>query len=80
VICFQQSAFVDALPSTTLSLSAHGVRDAGAGGTDPAAAIQLRLAVMSRDAMHRMLLAWDGTDDRPRLGRVGTIGHVTPLL
>jgi hypothetical protein len=35
---------------------------------------------MSRDAMHRMLLAWDGIDDRPGLGRVGTIGHVTPLL
>jgi hypothetical protein len=29
VIRFQQSAFVDALPSTTLSLSAHGVRDPG---------------------------------------------------
>ncbi len=59
VISFQDNALIDAMPNPKLMLDAHAIRKVGAG-TDPAAAIQLGLATMRQDAMHRMLLIWDG--------------------
>jgi uncharacterized membrane protein len=63
-ISFQQDALIDALPNTHLSLGSSAMREA-CTGTDPAAAIQLGLATMQKDAMHRLLLIWDGN---PTLG------------
>ena len=42
-----------------LTLDTKAIRDPG-NGTDPAGAIQLALAALHRDAMHRLLLLWDG--------------------
>lgn len=58
-ISFNENAYIDALPNTTLALEARAVRGAG-NGTDVAAAIRLALASMGRDARHRFLLIWDG--------------------
>ena len=59
VLSFHQSALIDTLPSTKLALDTRAVREPGSG-TDVASAIQLALASMSDDAMHRLLLVWDG--------------------
>lgn len=59
VISFTNRSLIDAMPGTRLELGAHPIRDSG-NGTDPAAALQLALATMRRDAMHRMVLIWDG--------------------
>jgi uncharacterized membrane protein len=59
VLSFHQAALIDALPSTKLALDSRGVREPG-NGTDVGSAIQLALASMSKDAMHRLLLVWDG--------------------
>src|SRR5688572_4842648 len=59
VISFQESALIDAVPSERLTLDARAIRAAGRG-TDVASAIQLALATLRRDAMHRLLLIWDG--------------------
>jgi uncharacterized membrane protein len=59
VLSFHQSALIDALPNTKLALDARAIRETG-NGTDAASAIQLALASMSKDAMHRLLLVWDG--------------------
>ncbi|MDW8262130.1 MAG: hypothetical protein RMJ35_06360, partial [Phycisphaerales bacterium] len=59
VISFHSQAQIDAVPNTTLALDARPIRDPGQG-TDVAAAIQLALATLGRDAMHRLLLIWDG--------------------
>ena len=59
VLSFHQSALIDALPGTKLALDSRAIREMGSG-TDPASAIQLALASMSKDAMHRLLLVWDG--------------------
>jgi uncharacterized membrane protein len=58
-ISFNERAFIDEIPSARLSLEARAVRDRGTG-TDAAGAIQLGLASLSNDAMHRILLIWDG--------------------
>lgn len=58
-ISFNERAYIDAIPSPTLSLDARAVRGAGTG-TDAAGALQLGLASMGSNAMHRMLLIWDG--------------------
>ncbi len=58
-ISFNEHAFIDAIPSPRLSLEARAIRDRGTG-TDAAGAIQLGLASMGNDSMHRMLLIWDG--------------------
>src|SRR6516164_3085563 len=58
-ISFQNTALIDSLPNTHLSLESKAIRDPGSG-TDAAAAIQLGLATLRKDAMHRMLLIWDG--------------------
>jgi hypothetical protein len=58
-ISFMQDALIDALPNTHLVQNTNAIREE-CTGTDPAAAIQLGLATMQKDAMHRMLLIWDG--------------------
>lgn len=59
VISFDSRAAVDALPNTTVALGTSAIREPGSG-TDVAAAIQLALATMNKDAMHRLVLLWDG--------------------
>ena len=59
VIGFANRAIIETLPSTRLDLGARAVAEGG-NGTDVASAIQLALATQSNDAMHRLLLVWDG--------------------
>ncbi|HLL90995.1 MAG TPA: VWA domain-containing protein [Tepidisphaeraceae bacterium] len=59
LVSFRNNASIDAMPNTTLQLSAGAIREPGSG-TDVAAAIQLALATAGKDAMHRFVLAWDG--------------------
>lgn len=59
VISFHSDAQIDAMPHERLMLESRTQRDVGSG-TDVASAIQLALATLSRDAMHRLLLIWDG--------------------
>jgi uncharacterized membrane protein len=59
VIGFANNAQIDAMPNTTLALDAKAIRER-ADGTDISAAIQLALATMSQDAMHRMVIMTDG--------------------
>jgi uncharacterized membrane protein len=60
-ISFNEQPFIDAIPSEKLSLNARAIRGPGTG-TDAAAAIELGLASMDSNAMHRLLLIWDGND------------------
>ena len=59
VISFKEDALIDAPPEEKLQLDTRAMRDPG-HGTDTAAAIQLALASLHKDAMHRLLLVWDG--------------------
>jgi len=59
LISFNERARVDAMPSKDLRLDTRGVPDPGTG-TDVESAIQLGLATLSPDTMHRMVLVWDG--------------------
>jgi uncharacterized membrane protein len=59
IISFNERAKVDLMPSKDIKLDTRGVPDPGSG-TDVEAAIQLALATMSPDAMHRLVLVWDG--------------------
>ncbi|HEX4797032.1 MAG TPA: VWA domain-containing protein [Humisphaera sp.] len=59
IISFNERARVDLMPSTDLKLDTRAVPDPG-NGTDVEAAINLALATMSPDAMHRLVLVWDG--------------------
>ncbi len=59
VISFQENSLIDAVPCERLALDARAIPPAGRG-TDVASAIQLALATLRRDAMHRLLLIWDG--------------------
>jgi len=59
VISFDSTAAIDALPNTSLALGTGAIRDAGSG-TNVADAIQLALATMDKDSMHRLVLLWDG--------------------
>lgn len=59
VISFSDRAYVDSVADTTLRLDARAIRERGSG-TDVASAIQLGLATLHKDAMHRLLLIWDG--------------------
>src|SRR5665213_2548448 len=61
IISFQEQARVDAMPSTDLKLDTRGIPDYGSG-TDASAAIELALASMSPDTMHRILLIHDGNN------------------
>ncbi|HTW93749.1 MAG TPA: VWA domain-containing protein, partial [Tepidisphaeraceae bacterium] len=59
-IVFNETPSIDLLPDKEIMLNpATAIRNAGTG-TDAAAAIQMALATMSHDAMHRMVLIWDG--------------------
>ena len=62
LISFDRDATVDAAPNPELILDARGTRDS-ANGTDVAGAIQLALATMSREAMDRLVLIWDGNQN-----------------
>src|SRR5947209_5688982 len=59
VISFKERSLIDVMPSRELRLDTHAIPDPGTG-TDAAAAIQLGLATLSKEAMHRLLLVWDG--------------------
>jgi uncharacterized membrane protein len=59
VISFHSNAMIDAMPNTRLTLDARAIRDTG-NGTDVASALQLAMATLGRDAMHRLVLIWDG--------------------
>ena len=59
IISFQEQAQVDSMPSADLRLDTRAIPEHGSG-TDASAAIQLALASMSPDAMHRILLIHDG--------------------
>ena len=59
VISFKEDALIDAPPEERLEFDTRAIRDPG-HGTDAAAAIQLALASLHKDAMHRLLLIWDG--------------------
>ena len=50
---------IDAMPTRPADWMPAPIREVGSG-TDIASAIQLALATFSQDAMHRMLLVWDG--------------------
>lgn len=59
VISFQENSLIDAVPGERLALDTRAIRPPGRG-TDVASAIQLALATLRRDSMHRLLLIWDG--------------------
>ena len=61
VISFKQNALIDLMPTKEPRLDTHAIPDPGTG-TDAASAIQLALATLSKDAMHRLVLFWDGND------------------
>lgn len=58
-ISFERDSQIDSLPGVALALEGGAIRN-GSSGTDAASAIQLGLATLRPDAMHRMLLIWDG--------------------
>ncbi|MDB5302402.1 MAG: hypothetical protein JWO87_4065, partial [Phycisphaerales bacterium] len=59
IISFTQRSQVDTMPSKDLKLDTRGIPERGSG-TDASSAIQLALASMSPDAMHRLVLVSDG--------------------
>lgn len=59
VISFAERAYVDSVADTRLRLDTRAIREGG-NGTDVASAIQLGLATLHKDAMHRLVLFWDG--------------------
>lgn len=59
MIRFQDTALIDAMPDTSLNLYTRAIPRRGTG-TNAADGIQLALATMSKDAMHRLMLIWDG--------------------
>ncbi len=68
VIGFGSQAQIDAMPNTKLDLNQRAIRMVG-NGTDVAAAIQLALATLHRDALHRLVLVSDGN---PTAGELET--------
>ncbi|HZZ43917.1 MAG TPA: VWA domain-containing protein [Tepidisphaeraceae bacterium] len=70
VISFARAADVDAMASTSLELGAGAIRERQEG-TDAAAALQLAMAAGAQDAMHRLVLFWDGN---------ATTGDLDPVL
>jgi hypothetical protein len=54
-----RDTLIDAMPSTRLDLGTGAIRDGGSG-TDLGSGIQLALAAMGKDAMHRLVLVSDG--------------------
>ena len=71
-IVFNQAALTDAPLSRDLVTEASAIHDSALGGqTDAAAALELALATFGPDAMHRLLLIWDGNQ---------TLGNVEPVI
>ena len=66
VISFKQNALIDLMPTREPRLDTHAIPDPGTG-TDVGSAIQLALATLSKDAMHRLVLFWDGNDTADNL-------------
>jgi uncharacterized membrane protein len=66
VISFKQNALIDLMPTKEPRLDTHAIPDPGTG-TDAGSAIQLALATLSKDAMHRLVLFWDGNDTADNL-------------
>lgn len=63
VVSFAGHALIDALPGPVLALDTRAVREPGPG-TDIAGGIQLALATLHRDAMHRLALITDGNGNK----------------
>ena len=61
VISFKQNALIDLIPTKEPKFDTRPIPDPGTG-TDAGSAIQLALATLSKDAMHRLVLFWDGND------------------
>jgi Ca-activated chloride channel family protein len=59
VISFDGQSRVDAMPATILNWRASSI-DESEGGTDVASAINMARAMFTKDAMHRLVLAWNG--------------------
>jgi len=59
IVSFDEQARVDAMPSPSLRLDQRSTREPGSG-TDVAGALTLAQAMFHGDAMHRIVLAWDG--------------------
>ena len=59
IISFQEDAQVDLVPSSMIDFAQRGEREHGSG-TNLSRAIELALASMSPDAMHRFVLIHDG--------------------
>ena len=69
-ISFNERPSIDAIPAEHLALDSGAIRGAGTG-TNIAAAIELGLASMDNDSMHRLLLITDGN---------GTAGNLPSAL
>jgi uncharacterized membrane protein len=59
VIAFHDQPIIEAMPNVHPAFDARPIRDVG-GGTNIGSSIQLALATMGKDAMHRLLLISDG--------------------
>lgn len=59
VVCFADEARIETLPQTWLDLGRRSTLSSGKG-TDVGSAIQLALASLRNEAMHRLVLVWDG--------------------
>lgn len=71
-IVFDQTALTDAPLSRDLVTEASAIHDSAMESqTDASAALELALATFGPDAMHRILLIWDGNQ---------TLGNVEPVI
>lgn len=59
LVTFNDLPLIDAMANTSLVLDTKAIREPG-GSTDIAAALQLAMAMLRQDAMHRLLLISDG--------------------
>ena len=78
MVAFDGSAWVDAIPGVTLRTNSSALRSA-TDGTDIARALQLALAVMPPDTIHRLVLFSDGngtTGDLDQAVRAAASQHV----
>lgn len=71
-IVFDQAALIESMLSTSLVTEAAAIHDVSLQNqTDAASALELALATFRPDAMHRLLLVWDGNQ---------TMGNVEPVI
>lgn len=71
VISFADAAWIDAIPSTTLTMTAKPIHEKRGGGTDIGEALQLAMATFKNDAMRRIVLITDGNQN---------LGDIEPAL